>query len=68
MVNTIHIEDRERVAQDIGSEYYVGLIYTTTYRMPKKDGTWFWTLDKGKVVEAEDGRLAIISACMDISF
>ncbi|MFR3091375.1 MAG: hypothetical protein ACLTMP_06260 [Eggerthella lenta] len=27
--------------------------------MARKDGTWFWTLDKGRVVEAEDGRLAI---------
>ena len=35
--------------------------------MPKKDGTWFWTLAKGRVIEAEDGRLAIISACTDIS-
>lgn len=35
--------------------------------MPKKDGTWFWTLDKGKVIETEDGRLAIVSACIDIS-
>ena len=25
------------------------------------------TLDKGRVIEAEDGRLAIISACTDIS-
>ena len=57
----------QRVAADIGPRYYTGLEYTTTYRMPKKDGTWFWTLDKGRVIEAEDGRLAIISACTDIS-
>ena len=56
-------DDREQVALDIGPEYYAGLEYATTYRMPRKDGRWFWTLDKGKVVEAEDGRLAIISAC-----
>ncbi|WP_125140771.1 EAL domain-containing protein [Clostridium transplantifaecale] len=67
VLNTIHPEDREQVEKDIGPEYYAGLEYTTTYRMPKKDGTWFWTLDKGKVVMAEDGRLAIISACTDIS-
>lgn len=67
VLNTIHPDDREQVAKDIGSEYYAGLEYTTTYRMPKKDGTWFWTLDKGKVVRAEDGRLAIVSACTDIS-
>ena len=67
VINTIHPDDRERVALDIGPEYYPGLEYTTTYRMPKKDGTWFWTLDKGRVIEAEDGRLAIVSACTDIS-
>lgn len=65
--NTIHPDDRAAVTEDIGPAYYAGLEYTTTYRMPKKDGTWFWTLDKGKVVEAEDGRLAIVSACTDIS-
>ena len=67
VINTIHPEDRERVAKDIGPGYYAGLEYTTAYRMPKKDGTWFWTMDKGKVIEAEDGRLAIVSACTDIS-
>lgn len=65
--NTIHPDDRARVARDIGPEYYQGLEYVTTYRMPRKDGTWFWTLDKGKVIRAEDGRLAIASACTDIS-
>lgn len=67
VINTIHPEDRVRVAKDIGPRYYAGLEYTTAYRMPKKDGTWFWTMDKGKVIEAEDGRLAIVSACTDIS-
>ena len=65
--NTIHPDDRAKVAEDIGPEYYDGMEYTTSYRMPKKNGTWFWTLDKGKVIRAEDGRLAIVSACTDIS-
>lgn len=67
VINTIHPEDRNHVSKDIGSEYYPGMEYTTTYRMLKKDGSWFWTLDKGKVVETEDGRLAIVSACTDIT-
>lgn len=67
VINTIHPDDRGQVSKDLGDQYYVGLEYTTTYRMPKKDGTWFWTMDKGRVVEAEDGRLAIVSACTDIS-
>lgn len=67
VINTIHPDDRKQVAKDIGPKYYPGLEYTSTYRTLKKDGTWFWTLDKGKVVETKDGRLAIVSACIDIS-
>ena len=59
VIHTIHPDDRKRVMEDIGSDYYPGLEYTTTYRMPRKDGSWFWVLDKGKVIRAEDGRLAI---------
>ena len=54
VANTIHPDDRSRVLQDLGAEYYAGMEYTTTYRMPKKDGSWFWTLDKGRVIQAEE--------------
>ena len=37
------------------------------YRMPRKDGSWFWTVDRGKVIRTEDGKLAIISACQDMT-
>ena len=67
VINTIHPDDREQVIKDIGDEYYDGLTYETTYRMPRKDGSWFWTVDKGKVIQTEDGKLAIISACYDMT-
>ena len=67
VINTIHPDDREQVLKDIGGEYYEGLIYETTYRMPRKDGSWFWTVDKGKVIQTEEGKLAIISACYDMT-
>ena len=51
----------ERVSRDLGDSYYVGMEYTTTYRMPRKDGSLFWVMDKGKVIRTEDGRLAILS-------
>ena len=35
--------------------------------MPRKDGSWFWTVDKGKVIRTEDGKLAIISVCQDMT-
>ncbi len=67
VIHTIHPDDREQVIKDIGGEYYEGLTYETTYRMPRKDGSWFWTVDKGKVIRTEDGKLAIISACQDMT-
>ena len=67
VINTIHPHDREQVIKDIGDVYYEGLTYETTYRMPRKDGSWFWTVDKGKVIQTEDGKLAIISACYDMT-
>lgn len=65
--NTIHPDDIAQVIEDIGSSYYEGLEYETIYRMSRKDGTWFWTANKGRVIEAEDGRLAIVSFCTDIT-
>ncbi len=65
--NTIHPADMVQVERDLGSEYYEGMTYETMYRMPRKNGTWFWTIDRGKVVRAEDGRLAIISMCSNLS-
>ncbi len=67
VINTIHPDDRAQVQKDLGDEYYPGMVYETVYRMPRKDGTWFMTVDKGKVIETESGRLAIISICMDMS-
>lgn len=38
-----------------------------TYRMPRKDGSLFWVIDKGRIVETDNGRKAIVSFCMYIS-
>ncbi|MGN0425895.1 MAG: ATP-binding protein [Acetatifactor sp.] len=67
VVNTIHPDDLPQVTADLGDHYSVGMKYETTYRMPRKDGTWFWTIDRGEVIETADGRLAIISACLDVT-
>ncbi len=67
VINIIHPDDREQVIKDIGEEYYPGKMHETVYRIPRKDGTWLMVVDKGKVIETEDGRLAIISICMDMS-
>ncbi len=67
VANTIHPDDMANVARDLGSSFYEGQVYKTVYRMPRKDGSWFWTVDKGRVIRADDGRLAIISMCSDMT-
>ncbi len=68
VANTIHPDDMERVVKELNNgNFYEGMTYKITYRMPKKDGTSLWTVDKGKVIRAEDGRLAIISICSDMT-
>ena len=68
VINTIHPDDRVQVLKDIGiDDSYEGKTYETVYRMLKKDGSWFWTIDKGKMYRTEDGRLASVSFCTDMS-
>ena len=68
VANTIYPEDMDRVVKELNhGKFYEGMTYKVTYRMPKKDGTLLWTIDKGKVIRAEDGRLAIISICNDMT-
>ena len=65
--NTIHPDDHEHVMQVVGPKDKEGDEYTVRYRTLCKDGTCFWVIDRGRVVRAEDGRLAIVSACIDIT-
>ncbi len=67
VANTIHPDDMPLVKRELGDRYYAGQTYEVIYRMPKKDGSWVMTIDKGRVIEASGGRLAIISKCTDMS-
>lgn len=65
--NVIYYEDKARVMGEFGNDFYAGKEYTITYRMPKKDGSLFWVLDKGRIAKTKEQRLVIFSFCMDIT-
>lgn len=67
VINLIHPDDRERVWRDVRQDYRVGGEYFTTYRMRRKDKSWFWVVDKGRIVNTEDGCMSIIGVCTDIT-
>ena len=64
--NTIYQEDRAQVELDLGTTFREGMEYTTRYRMVQKDGSLIWVQDRGRVICEKQGRLAIISTCMNI--
>ncbi len=68
VANTIHPDDMDRVVKELNNgNFYEGMTYKVTYRMPKKDGSWIWTVDRGKVLKTDDDRLAILSVCNDMT-
>ncbi len=67
VMNTVHPDDRPRVKRDMVSAGILGATYETTYRMPRKDGSWFWVVTKGKTIKTVSGRLATLSVCTDMT-
>ena len=35
--------------------------------MRKKDGTWIWTIDEGKVIKIQSEKMVLISMCSDMA-
>lgn len=66
-INIVYKEDRHDFYKDLGDNFYEGMTYETSYRIPRKDGSLFWTMDRGEVIKTKDGRLATISMCSDLS-
>ena len=67
ITNCMHPDDRNRVDQLVACQLQRSEEYVVEYRMKKKDGSYIWVHDLGRVVTAEDGRLAISSVCLDIT-
>ena len=65
--NCMHPGDREAVEAAVAAQLAVSDEYTVEYRMRKKDGAYIWVHDVGRSINAEDGRPAIASVCVDIT-
>nr|WP_288232138.1 response regulator [uncultured Anaerostipes sp.] len=65
--NSIHQDDRMEALASAKRQMEESGEYTLEYRMRRKDGSYIWVHDVAHKVEAEDGRPAIISVCIDIT-
>lgn len=67
VADIIHPEDLKIVQENILRFVSPGMEYTFRFRMKKRQGDWLWFMTKGRVIQAEDGKPAVVSTCMDIT-
>ncbi len=65
--NTIHPDDVDRVTKELTKCAQNGGFFETTYRMHKKDGSWFWIVSRGKRVETENGGYVLLCVVTDMT-
>jgi diguanylate cyclase (GGDEF)-like protein/PAS domain S-box-containing protein len=67
IIDIIHPDDRDLIQQEVLRCDSPGMEYNLRHRIRKRDGSFLWIMTKGRGVQAEDGRMAVVSACMDIT-
>lgn len=67
VLNSIHPDDRDYIHSELMGITTPGDQYEVEYRMKRKDGSYFWVHDIGRLITADDGQPAIISILTDIS-
>ena len=65
--NCMHPDDRELVDATVEEQLKQSDEYVVEYRMKKKDGSYIWVHDLGRMLITEEGRPAISSVCIDIT-
>jgi PAS domain S-box-containing protein len=53
--NSVHVDDRQRVKQAFESLFKEGKRYDVEYRVQRKNGEWFWALDRAVATSDENG-------------
>lgn len=66
-LNMIHPDDRAMAEKEVWSSVEAGKEYEIICRFQKKDGTYIWVLNKGRVYSQEDGNRSILSLSLDIT-
>lgn len=66
VINGIHPDDREYVCRIVDSSVKDKAEYEVEYRMKKSNGSYIWVLDRGRLVQTENGPV-IVSICLDIT-
>lgn len=64
--NIIHTDDAEKVEKTVFSTP-MGEVFEVTYRIRTKLGNYKWVLKKGRLIENEVGKQALVCVCTEIT-
>lgn len=67
IANCIHPDDLDLVNHALENQLKNQKEYVVEYRLRKKDGSYIWVHDVGRLMTAENGQTAITSVCIDIT-
>lgn len=67
IIDIIHPDDKELIREEVLRCGSPGMEYNFRHRIRKRDGSFLWIMTKGRWIQAEDGRMAVVSACMDVT-
>lgn len=67
LINSIHPQEKAAVYKQMQEQLFRTGEYAVTYRMRKQDGSFIWIQDRGKRIQAENGKPATVCVCLDIT-
>lgn len=67
IMNCIHPDERQKVEEQVRYQLGRDGEFVVEYRMEKKDGSYIWVHDVGRMAQDETGRPAVTSVCIDIT-
>lgn len=67
LINMIYPGDRENVIEDVRRQLQAGRSLELEYRVLRKDGPPIWVLDKGRLLEAENGTACFYCLLIEIT-
>lgn len=67
IINCVHPEDRDEAISKVETQLKEAKEYEIEYRIRKRDGSYMWVHDLGRLMSDKEGKPAISSVCIDVT-
>lgn len=67
LINAVHEEDREKLTMKLQDSFLHDQPYEAEYRLQRKDGSFVWVYNTGRITSPDSRRKSILTMAMDIT-